>query len=76
MKLVGYVNEMDEVVPTHVDRRTREFCECAGMNLVFTMQAREHAELLARAKTLQAHGTPRELSKLLSDLITQIEGTR
>lgn len=72
MKLVGFVNEMDEVVATHVDARTREFCDVAGLNLVFTIKARSHAEFLERAKVIAAHGTPAETSKLMSELLAMI----
>jgi hypothetical protein len=76
MQLIGHLNERDELVRKPIDRRTKEFCECAGMEYVFTMHAREHAELLGRAKAVQAHGTNRELAKLLDELIATIGGSK
>jgi hypothetical protein len=76
MRLIGHLNERDELVRKPIDQRTRDFCECAGMDYVFTMHAREHAELLAKAKILQAHGTPRALAKLLDEMIALIGGSK
>jgi hypothetical protein len=69
MKLIGYLDERGELVRKPIDRRTRDFCECAGMEYAFTMHAREHAELLAKIERLKAHGTSRELASLFEDLI-------
>lgn len=76
MKLIGHLNEMDELVRKPIDQRTRDFCECAGMDYVFTMQAREHAELLAKIERVKAHGTSRELAALFEDLIALIGGSK
>jgi hypothetical protein len=77
MRLIGHLDELDgTLVRRSFDQRTRDFCELGGMEYVFTMHAREHAEMLAKAKTLQAHGTPRELAKLLDELITLIGGSK
>ena len=71
MKHVGFINEMGEMVP-RTDRRTKDFCEAAGMDLVFTMNARDYAELLEEIKRVRSHGSAHAQSCLLHKLIEEV----
>jgi hypothetical protein len=85
LNLIGYIDERGDLIrkPNSfalnkgpMDPRTMEFLECAGMDLVFTMHARQYAELFERVKAIQAHGTRNEADALLDDMIAMIGGSK
>lgn len=73
LRHVGFINEMGEL-DRRTDKRTAEFCKLAGMELVFTMHAREHAELLQRAAAILENGTTHKSLQLLDELVKLLRG--
>lgn len=71
MKHVGFINEMGEL-DKRTDKRTLEFCEVAGMDLVFTMPAREYLALIEEIRAVRSRGTPHAQSCLLHKLIEEV----
>jgi hypothetical protein len=67
MKLIGYIDEMGDLGPAR--RIDRKYLQDAGLDLVFSMHARDFAALVQRANDVRAYGTPQEANKLLGELV-------
>jgi hypothetical protein len=74
LELIGHMDERNEPRMTVMRQDRLEYCEMGGLDLLFTMPARDFRDLRETVQTLLAHGTNHEKDVLLGRVRDLLEG--